>query len=228
MPGLNDLYGQLCESNQILLAERGLVDDNGHIRDWERLSLEQQRQIINQLIENENFNVEGIKKNYLKQKHKAKHIISILILALALLGVGFTLAPLFIVSAITVPILPVLLSAVAIVAITKIFLNIKNNRPEKNVNDSTNVLNQLKECKLVDATVDDQMVRTFNEILEIKNITEHVIGEIAELKESNLSNYSQIIAKLGMFPTVPIPIPQTDPANEFHNQEARSSSPTHN
>lgn len=221
------LYEDLCESNQNFLRGEGLVDNGENIVGLERRAPEAQRR-INQLIENEKLNAEIRGENYVKEKYKGKHIILLLVSALALLGVGFTLAPLLIVSTITVPILPVLLFGVAIIAITKFFLNIKNNRLETEVKDAAKILNKLKKYKTIE-TVDEEVIRTFNHKMhEIKNLTEQVVEEISALEKNTSHNFSQLLNRAGLFTATPIPISHADPANEFHNQEARSPTPTHN
>ncbi|WP_342147662.1 hypothetical protein [Rickettsiella endosymbiont of Aleochara curtula] len=222
------LYEDLCESNQNFLREEGLVDNGENIVGLERRAPEAQRRIINQLIESEKLNEKVTGENYIKEKYKGKHIILLLVLALALLGVGFTLAPLLIVSTITIPILPVLLFGIAIVAITKFFLNIKNNRLETKLKDAANILNKLKEYKTIE-TIDEEVIRTFNHKMhEIKNLTEQVVEEISALEKNTSHNFSQLLNRAGLFTATPIPISPADPANEFHNQEARSPTPTHN
>jgi F0F1-type ATP synthase assembly protein I len=216
MPVLSNINAQiLCGSNQALLRNQGLVDLNGLIN-LNRLNPEDQKNLVSQLIENEKSNAEGREEIYQKAKYKADHIMTLLISALALLGVGFTLAPLFIVSPLILPVLPVLLFGVAIVAITKFFLNIKINQLETNVKQTTNASNQLKESKEEMAgNLEEGIIRTVNHgIQEIKIAT-------AVVSEKNDQNFSNLLDIFGKFRPVTTPIPSHEPALET------VSSPTH-
>ncbi|WP_342219804.1 hypothetical protein [Rickettsiella endosymbiont of Miltochrista miniata] len=227
MPALSNINVQkFCDANQALLRDQRLVEPN-HFINLIRLNPEEQKNLVNQLIENEKSNVEASEENYQKGKHKAKHINMLLISALALLVAGFTLAPLFVASPIVIPILPVLLFGVAIIAITKFFLNIKNNRLEVNAIQADKVLNQLKECKEVDGNVEEEVIRAFNNAIRNINSQTEVVGEkIKALEESSSQKFSQLLDMFGKFrPSSPTPIDAS--ANEVHILE-RVPSPTHN
>lgn len=214
------LYEKLCDLNKAYLRDQNvLIDEYGP-------DIELDENQTNQLIENEKSHAKDSKENYQKGKHKAKHINMLLISALALLGGGFTLAPLFIVSPIVIPIIPVLLFGIAIIAITKFFLNVKINRLEIKSVDAANFSNKLEKDKGDDGNFREEII---NGVQEVKSVIESVVAEIGAQKESNSHNFSQLLAKLGTFPTIPIPIPRVDQANEtLHNTATMSSSPTNN
>ncbi len=224
MPALSNInVRKFCDANQALLRDQELVDPN-HFINLIGLNPEEQKNLVNQLIENEKSNVEASEENYQKGKYKAKHINMLLTSAWALLGAGFTLAPLFIVSPIVIPIVPVLLFGVAIIAITKFFLNIKNNRLGIEAKQAANILNHLKDCKEVDGSGEEVINAFNNEIQEIKNVTTAVSDKIDALEERNSQKFSQLLDMFGKFrPSSPIPINVS--ANEVHNIE-RASSPT--
>lgn len=210
----------LCESNQIFLGERGLIDVNREDVNLGRLNPEEQKNILNQLKENEKLNAQSTEANYQKGKYQAKHIILLLITALALLGAGFTLAPLIVLNPITLPIVPFLLFSVAFVAFTNFCLNIKTNRLGNEANHAANILNQLEECKVA-GNVEEEVISAFNDtIQEVRNVTEVMSGKIDELAEKTTHNFSILTTKLGLFsPTTPIPIPVSESANELHSMD---------
>lgn len=216
MPVLNrHLYEELCEQNRNYLREKipeNLINEPALDIDLNRL--DDPEQIMNQLIRNEKDIVEACNKQFQKEKNKAKYTILFLSAAVAALGAGFALAPLFIVSTIVVPVLPVLLIGFAIVGITKLLLSLKVNRLKANSTQAINTLDQLIE---VDKNMGQEIKSTFN----------RTIGEkIEAITEMNSQKFSQILVKLGAFKTDPIPIPVNESANEMHNT-ARASSPTH-
>jgi hypothetical protein len=219
----------LCESNQIFLGERGLIDVNREDVNLGRLNPEEQKNILNQLKENEKINAQSTEANYQKGKYQAKHIILLLTTALALLGAGFVLAPLLITSSLILPIVPFLLFSVAFVAFTNFCLNIKTSRLGNEANHAANILNQLEECKAVGGNAGEEMISTSNNVIRhINSQTETVREKIGELEEKTTYNFSLVMTKLGMFPpTTPIPIPvnESASANELHNMGRVS--PTH-
>jgi hypothetical protein len=220
MPVLNrHLYEKLCDSNKAYLRNQNLfIDEEGS-----DIDLGEDHHLINQLIINEKARVQACDKQFQNEKNKVKYTILFMSAAIASLGAGFALAPLFIVSTIVLPVLPVLLIGFAIVGITKLFLNLRVNRLNAHATQAINILDQLKE---VDKNAGREIVSTFNNgIQEIKNITEAVSEKIDELEAKTTHNFSQLLTKAGMFSTAPIPIPNADPANELHNT-ARASSPT--
>lgn len=224
MPVLNRrLYEELCDLNKTYLRNQNLIIDE----EESDIDLGEDHNVINRLIINERDIMEAHDKKYVEEKNKAKHINMLLISALALLGAGFTLASFFIVSPIIIPIYPVLLFGVAIVAITKFFLDLKSNRLGTEAKHAAKVLEQLKKYERVNGNGEEITNALNNQIQEIKNITMNVYEKIGELKQDTTQSFSQLMQQTGLFPSA-IPIPQADPANEFHNQEARSSSPTHN
>lgn len=225
MPVLNrDLYEELCDLNKDYLNSQNLIIDS-HGSDIEMG--EDQNQIITKLIKQEKDNFEACDEKYQKEKNKAKYITLLLSVAVVLLGAGFALAPLFIVSTIVIPVLPVLLIGFAIVGITKLFLNLQVNRFKFNATHASSTLEQLKDVAL---NAGQEIISNFNHtIQEIKNTTMTVSKKIDVLAENNTYGLSQLMTKLGTFPistTPSIPIPLDDSANGFHDQE-RASSPTH-
>lgn len=213
------LYEKLCDLNKAYLRDENVLIDE-YVPD-----IELDENQTNQLIKNEKSHAEASEENFQKGKYKAKHINMLLISALALLGGGFTLAPLFIVSPIVIPIIPVLLFGIAIIAITKFFLNIKINRLEIKSVDAANFSNKLEKDKGEDGNFREKII---NGVQEVKSVIESIVAEIGAQKENNSHNFSQLLAKLGTFP-IPIPIPRVDPANEtLHNTATMSSSPTNN
>lgn len=227
MPVLNNINPQeLCDVNQAFLAERELVDHRGYINLLEQ-NLEEQKNIVDELIRNEVYNAKASEENFKKVKHKSSHIILLLISALALIVAGFVLAPFFIASSMIMPIVPILLFGVAIIAITKFFLDLKSNRLGTEAKHAANVLEQLKKYERVNGNGEEITNALNNQIQEIKNITMNVYEKIGELKQHTTQSFSQLMQQTGLFSSA-IPIPQVDPANEFHTKEAMSSSPTYN
>lgn len=133
------LYEELNELNKNYLIDQGLVNDESDI------NLGEDPHHIKQLIKNEKDRVEVCDKHYQKEKNKAKYIILSLGAAVALFGAGFALAPLFIVTTIVLPILPVLLLGFAIIGITKLFLNMKINHVKADLDQTSSALSQLEE-----------------------------------------------------------------------------------
>jgi hypothetical protein len=136
-------------------------------------------------------------KKYQKEKAKAKYIILFLSAAVALLGAGFALAPLFIASTIILPVLPVLLFGFAIIAITKFCLNIKIKHQES-VRDAKNILDELEqvEKQLVKENFHAQLSKSQN--LEILNT---ISEKILDLRDQNSINHAEVsdLLKRGLF-----------------------------
>ncbi|HEY2567015.1 MAG TPA: hypothetical protein VGH95_04840 [Candidatus Aquirickettsiella sp.] len=228
MPALNNIRAEtVCDENKQLLedfAVHELINEEGFI-DLSLLELEQQKQIIKDIIKNEKSNVEASKENYQKLEYKVKNISELLVLALTLLVAGLTLAPLFIASSIILPILPslVLFLGVAIIASTKLLLNMKINQLGINAIHADKVLNQLIESNDVDG---EEISNGFNkQIREVKRATMAMSNKIDELAANNTRNFSELLVNRGTFSkTMPTSIPSHEnPANVLQNRESTSS-----
>lgn len=225
MPILNNIREEtVCKENRELLggfASHELINEEGFI-DLNPLELEQQKQIIKEIIKNEESNVIASKENYQKLKYKAKNTSELLVLALALIVAGLTLAPLFIASSIILPVLPVLFFGVAIIAITNLFLNRKINQLGINAIHADKLLNQLIKSSKGDGN-DEEVSNDFSEqIREVKSAT-IAKNKIDEPATSYTSNLSELLVNQGTFSkTSPssIPIIHDDPVNELHNRES--------
>jgi|GEM_PF-1366100 len=229
MPALNNIRVEtVCEKNRHLLEgfeSHELINGEGFI-DLNSLELEQQKQIIKEIIKNEESNVIATKENYRKLKYKAKNISEVLTITLALLVAGLTLAPLFIASSIILPVLPVLFFGVAIIAITNLFLNRKINQLGTNAEDAdkvfkqVKVLNQLTEPNEVNGD-DDEISNDFSrKIQEVKNKTIAISNKIDVLAANNTRSFSELLVNQGTFlKTIPSAIPMhDDPVNELHRE----------
>jgi hypothetical protein len=229
MPALNNIRAEtVCDKNKQLLedlAVHELINEEGFI-DLSLLELEQQKKIIKDIIKNEKSNVEVSKENYQKLKYKAKNIGELLVLALTLLVAGLTLAPLFIASSIIIPVLPglVLFLGVAIIASTKLLLNMKINQLENNVIHADKVLNQLIESNDVDGDDEEASNDLNKQIREVKSATMAMSNKIDELATNN-TRISELLVNQGTFSkTIPTSIPShEDPANILQNRENISS-----
>ena len=119
----------ICDANKNLVrfhAERtsGVVDEEGFINLSVLQSPQDQTTFLDQFCENERLHTQQIKGICKKEKYKANYIIMFLIAGLTLVGTGFFIAPLLIVNPIILPIASILLlSGVAIIALTKLYLN---------------------------------------------------------------------------------------------------------
>ncbi|MFZ0218652.1 MAG: hypothetical protein WAL30_00375 [Candidatus Aquirickettsiella sp.] len=226
MPVLNNINTQLlCVESRNLLTEKELIDEDGQLVNFDTLSLQEQNEVVQLIVENETSNTTFTKENYKKEKDRAKYIILLLGAAISLLGAGFALAPLFIVSTIVLPVLPVLLLGFAIIGITKLFLNLKINHLKASVSQATNTLDQLKE---VDVNTEREIINHTLQKIEKEIIAVHSRVNILDEKGlETVQNTSQILAKIGTFSAAPISVQHIEqPANEFHNRE-RVPSPSH-
>ena len=174
---LNDIKKtEVCDENKVLLDEQkktvsGILDEEGFIYLSAIPSPEEQTAFFDHFYENERLHTQQIKGIYQKEKYKAKHIIMFLIAGLTLIGTGFFIAPLFLLTPIILPIASILLlSGVAIIALTKIYLNMR--------------LNSLETCKLkAEAFLDKVVASKVSNDNEV-GINDDVHGEIQELKET--------------------------------------------
>ncbi len=204
------LYEELCELNKDYLRNQNLIIDGNE----DDIDLSENHNLINQLIRNEEDNVKACSEKYQKEKNKTKYTILVLGVIVALIGAGFGLAPLFIVTTIALPILSVLLLGFAIKEITELSLNMKVNRHEAGLEQTISALNQLRE---IDKNFRRESVN--QAIQEIKNETLEMHGKIDTLGEKN----TYILTKLGMFSAVPTPIPNVNLANGLDNGGSASS-----
>ncbi|WP_342227395.1 hypothetical protein [Rickettsiella endosymbiont of Rhagonycha lignosa] len=215
MPALNNIkVERVCEENKQLLkdfAEYELKNEEGFI-DLSFLEIEQQKQIIEEIIKNEESNVIASEENYQKLKYKAKNTSELLVLALALIVAGLTLAPLFIASSVILPVLPVLFFGVAIIAITNLFLNRKINQLEINATQADKLLNQLIKSNVSDGNDGEQ-------IREIKSATIAKI-KIDESTASNTPNIPKLSVHQGIFSKTSPPsiTKDDDPIDELHRE----------
>lgn len=210
MPILSHInINKFCNTNQILLRQREFVDQNQYMN-LEKVNVQDQKDLINELLVNEKDNIEGIVEIYRKEKNKVEYILQSMTVAVIFLGAGFALAQLFIASTVILPpIFPLLLVGFAIIAATKLILCIKTNSLEADKNHAVNILNQLRE---IDESDGQESIRTLSRVVKDFNET------IGVLKEKNVNNSSQIMAKLGTFQgSKPIPVPV--PENKFHTEE---------
>lgn len=207
MPVLNNIREEtVCKENRELLGE--LINEEGFI-DLSSLELGQQEEIINKIIKNEESNVKASEENYEALKYKARNISELLVLALALLVAGLTLAPLFIASSIILPVLPVLFFGVAIIAITKLVLNMKIKQL------GINVINAKEVCQLIKPEID-------KEIREIKS-TIMTMGQMDEQPAKTNHSSSELLTNRGTFSIQPISDDE-DPVNILHRENIPSYS----
>ncbi|TLY47580.1 MAG: hypothetical protein E6K54_04060 [Gammaproteobacteria bacterium] len=219
----------ICGENRDLLREKeregvvGLVDDAGIIHINALPSSEEQMVFIDQFCENEKLNTQHIKEVFQKEKYRAEHIIMFLIIALALIVAGYSFAPLFIASAIILPIIPVLLAGVAIIALTKFYLNLRLNSLETNKLQSKAFLDKIMTSK--GSNMDESDINSENngQTQEIKATIKAATDEATRV----LSEKIEILSKntQSFFSTFSKPSPE-DPVNAFHHSE-RASSPSH-
>src|ERR1043165_5755734 len=215
MPALNNIRVEtVCEKNRHLLEDfepQELINGEGFI-DLNSLGLEQQKQIIKEIINNEESNAIASKENYQKLKYKAKNTSELLVLALALIVAGLTLAPLFIASSIILPVLPVLFFGIAIIAITNLFLNRKINKLETKAEDADKVFKQVKVLNQLTDLTKDREIREIKS--EIKSASIAISSKIDMLAANNPSS-SELLVNQGTFRVV-----HEDPVNELHNRES--------
>lgn len=228
MPALNNIRVEtVCEKNRELLEgfeSHELINGEGFI-DLSSLELDEQKQIIKEIIKNEESNVIASKENYRKLNYKAKIINQVLTITLALFVAGLTLAPLFIASSIILPVLPVLFFGVAIIAITNLFLNRKINQLATNTDDADKVSKQVKVLnQLTEVNEDDDEISNYfnRKIREVKNATIAISNKIDALAANNTRSFSELLANQGTFlKTIPSATSMLDdPANELHNRES--------
>lgn len=215
----------ICGENRDLLREKeregvvGLVDDAGIIHINALPSEEEQMVFFDRFCENEKLNTQHIKEVFQKEKYRAEHIITFLITAVALIVAGYSFAPLFIASAI----IPVLLVGVAIIALTKFYLNLRLNSLETNRLQSEAFIDKIMTSKGSNGNESDINSEINGQTQEIKatikaatNEATRVLSEKIEMLSKNTQSFFSTFSK---------PSPE-DPANAFHHSE-RASSPSH-
>lgn len=214
-----------CEPNRKFLEEKGLI--NKHTSDFSLsgLSIDAKREIIAHLIEGEVLNTQEAKAKYQKEKNKARGITLFLCSAATLLGTGFAFASVLLPSMVLLFTGPILLLSFAIVGITQLCLSFKVNHFKANAARAINILEQLKG---IDIDTEWEMLTEFKrDIQEIKDAIREGSNKVDSLEGKTVQHASQILARLGIFPTVSIPIAHVDSANELSSKEAMSSSPMH-
>lgn len=195
---LNDVKKiDVCDENKVLLDEQkktvaGILDEDEFINLRAIPSVGDQKVFFDKFCENEKLNAEHCKRAYLKEKYKAKHIIMFLIAGLTLIGTGFFIAPLLVVIPIILPIASILLlSGVAIIALTKIYLNMR--------------LNSLETCKLKAESFLDKVVASkginenevysndvvHNEIQDLKRTIQQVTCEITNVLSEKVDTLAE-------------------------------------
>lgn len=231
MPTLNHINAAtLCFENRQLLQSfplneglnTDLINIEGFI-DLSPLTLEQKKNLVDQIIDNEEFNIKASKKKSQELKYTAKNIIEFLTLSLALLVAGLALAPLFFASFISLPILPILLFGVAIIAITKLVLNRKINQLESIAMPTDKALNQLIESSKVNEEISNDVKQ---EIRKMKDATLEIENKIDALATNSAFNFSELLANQGTFSKTIPPSPSNygEPANLSYNKNMPSSS----
>lgn len=223
MPILSHIHvGKFCDENQVLLMSRNFVDQNQHIN-IQSENVKDQKNLVNELLTNEKKNKKEIEEIYKKEKNKSENAIQLMTAALIFLGAGLALAPFFIASTIILPILPFLLFGLAIISITKFIFNLKDTSLEVDLNNAINFHKELEDTssdikqKIIEDSSNELQVMK-KDILGQNSITNEKMVEIEE-------KMTQILGKVGLFPSSPIPIP-INPANESFNEETESYSHT--
>lgn len=139
---------EVCAANKILLDEckktvAEIMNEEEFINLSAIPSREDRKVFFEQFCENEKLNAQHSKKIYQKEKYKAKYTELLLIAALTLVSAGYLLASLFIASYVILPIIPVFLAGVAIIALTKLYFNIRLNALETNKSQAQAILDKI-------------------------------------------------------------------------------------
>lgn len=217
----------VCEANKNLLREKeeaivGLVDGEGFINLNVLTSAEEKVAFFEQFYDNEKLNTQHIIEVYQKEKYKADHIIMLLITALGLIGTGFFIAPLLVVSPIILPIIPVLLAGVSIIALTKLYLNIRLNSLETSKLQAEVFLEKISESRGSNENEVDINRANIDQTQVIQTIREATLEVTRALSEKvdTLEKNTQSFFKNTVLASKPI---HDDAANQFHNREGASS-----
>lgn len=226
MPELiNVREADVCEANKSLLeryAPTQLVNADGYIEVNRINNIEQRKDFLEQFYENETSNTQYIKGSYQKQKYKSKHTIKLLIATLALIGAGYLLVPLFITSSIILPIIPVLLAGIAIIALTEFYFNRRLNTLESNKLQAEAFLDKImvnkgsneKEANINRAVNDSTQ--------EIKETIQQATREVTKILSEKVDTFSENTQRFfSTFPTTSHENPDV-----FHENE-KTLSPSH-
>ncbi len=216
MPELNRaLYEALCDVNKQYLVEKNLIiDGNGS----DIVLGEDASKIVKELKENERYRLEQHDAIYHNKKNKLQYSVLFLNTAIALIAGGMALASLFIASTIILPALPFLLISFAMVGLFQLFLGRKLNEHSADIIRMKSILGSLNEF---DKTIQQESVseKLFGVQNQIK-VMHDKINNVEEKEAEVTQNVSQVLTKLGIFPTPPIPIPNADSANESLDEES--------
>ncbi len=213
-----------CVENQTLLqleeakGSVGIVDGEGFINLNAILSPAEQTVFFEQFCENEKLNTKHLREVYQKEKYKAKHIEMLLITALALIGAGFFIAPLLVVSPIILPIFPVLLVGFAIIALTKFYFNLRLNPIETNRRQAETFLHDVRDSNRNEVDINAVVNGQTQELRTTNELTKELNTKIVTLAE-NVDMLAKTTYRF--FGSKPKPIPE-DAANEFHDKERTS------
>lgn len=139
---------EVCAANKILLDEQKktvaeIINEEEFINLSAIPSPEDRKVFFEQFCENEKLNAQHTKKIYQKEKYKAKYTELLLIATLTLVSAGYLLASLFIASYVILPIIPVFLAGVAIIALTKLYFDIRLNALETNKSQAKAILDKI-------------------------------------------------------------------------------------
>lgn len=206
----------VCDANKTLLQIKaaeglvGIVDGEGFINLNALPSPAEQTVFFEQFCENEKLNTQHLRGVYQKEKYKAKHIEMLLITALALIGAGFFIAPLFVVSPIILPIIPVLLAGLAIIALTKFYFNLRLNPIEADMRQAESFLHDVRDSNRNEVDI-NALVNGQTQNIEVTRVLSEKVDMLAENTQRFFANNPNNLK----------PIPD-DAANEFHDKERTS------
>jgi hypothetical protein len=167
----------LCQDSRGLLVGQKSVDESGQLHE-----------IVQQLVECEKNNLAFRKQNYQRSKNRASYGTLLLIVALALFGLGLIVIP-AIVSNIIIPFIPVFLLSVAITALARIFLKSHENYCHTEYEQAKNVLDGLGKISqevLIEPASKDELIVGVQDIIDVsKQILEKQQAIIANLMTDN-------------------------------------------
>lgn len=209
------LYEALCDVNKQYLVEKNLIiDENGS----DVVLGADASKIVKELKENERYRLEQHDAIYHNKKNKLQYSVLFLNTAIALIAGGMALASLFIASTIILPALPFLLISFAMVGLFQLFLGRKLNEHSGDIIRMKSILGSLNEFDktIQQESVSEKLFGVQNQIKAMQDKINNVEEKEAEVTRS----VSQVLTKLGIFPTPSIPIPNADSANESLDEES--------
>lgn len=161
-------------------------------------SPEDRKVFFEQFCENEKLNAQHSKKIYQKEKYKAKYTELLLIAALTLVSAGYLLASLFIASCVILPIIPVFLAGVAIIALTKLYFNIQLNVLETNKSQAQAILDKImvdEGSNEDEANINGAVNHSTQEIKEtIQQATSEVTRDLSQKVDKLADNYQRFFS----------------------------------